>query len=146
MFAGESLIGSSRPKGRIANESIFPAWSVFDRYCVKKHTSSKPKITRAPAKERGNFEGYVLGCINEDIPHSIMCRSELDEICLFVHSELQISFTFRPKRIHSDMFCEQVSSCPNAIAARLKAEKEDTRADMRNMTKKNTISGCFDIT
>lgn len=35
-----------------------------------------------------NFEGTVLGCINETIPSCIAYHAQIDEICLFVHAKL----------------------------------------------------------
>ena len=62
-----------------------------DRVLRESPASSASMRTRADdpvreAAQRSNFDGSFLGCINEKNPGNMVSRSQLDEICLLVHS------------------------------------------------------------
>ena len=40
------------------------------------------------AQKQSNFEGSILGCIEEKIPTNILYRAQLDNTSQFVHSKL----------------------------------------------------------
>ena len=49
------------------------------------------KMPEQDKTRRRIFEGTVLGCIKETIPSDVVNRTQLDEICLFAHSNLRSS-------------------------------------------------------
>ena len=55
------------------------------------HVRLRVRLHNDPASHGSNFEVSVLGYVDEKLPCSIVYRSQLDEICLFVHRKLEVS-------------------------------------------------------